>query len=604
MLKKNIIPSINDHCANRKISNFFLDCFVSRLRLISRNDILKEAFSPCVVARHETKLSNEAIQKRACALTLIAISTVCFLTVGKCFAEGAQSAFSPIMTINTQGNGQPASGSGSTINLNNPKAASVEVKVIDLGEKDAFYNFTGATDKFVQSNIKASWEDFKDLIDEAPPNDFIYMSIASKMADLGLFDLANLAASKIQDKEISKISMDAMKRFYFPKKNLKLEDELELAEIYSDILYNDQSSESTAELLKNSEILSKSDYANYLVAFGSYKSNLFSRANQYIDLAIIQNPANLNYQKLKAEILAEGSNPTEAIKIVENLKKQNLYSYEYERKINSLEQYVLYKTKTAEWEKNYHLGYYYHFENDDSKAIKSLQTALSSKKKGNNGVVYGLMSEIYLGMNEFEKASDTAKKSYAINRNNPHALLTLGDLSYSDKNYAQALKYYKQAASIDKIAYAPILKEAQAYQKLSNTKKAQELYTKILKTHSDCWEAYYNIGLLDKTKEIAYTKKALAVNPLFKDGWIELAKIEFDKANYLVAQKYLANAFYLDENDFRYYYYQGLVNKNLGNYTQAEYDFKKCLKLNNNYKEALDELKNSSGLNVSNEDRI
>ena len=61
---------------------------------------------------------------------------------------------------------------------------------------------------------------------------------------------------------------------------------------------------------------------------------------------------------------------------------------------------------------------------------------------------------------------------------------------------------------------------------------------------------------------------------------------EIDKGNYDVAQKYLANAFYIDENDFRYYYYQGLVNKNLGDYSQAEYNFKKCLKLNPKYTDA------------------
>jgi len=134
------------------------------------------------------------------------------------------------------------------------------------------------------------------------------------------------------------------------------------------------------------------------------------------------------------------------------------------------------------------------------------------------------------------------------------------------------------------------VKEAQMYQKLSNTKKAMEIYTKILKTHSDSWEAYYNIALLDKSKEAIYLKKAVAVNQLFEDGWIALARTELDKGNFIVAQKYLSNAFYIDENDFRYYYYQGLVNKNLGDFTQAEYNFKKCLKLNPKFKEAQLEL--------------
>lgn len=496
--------------------------------------------------------------------------------------------FSPIKNINP--NDRSGYKEELTIDLSIPKG---EQTTIDLEPDDSFYHFTNATDRFVQCNIRASWSDFKNLITNSEPNDFFYISIANKMADLGLFDLASLAGSKTQDPTISKLSLDDMKKFYFPKKKLKPEDEIFLAEIYSNITYNDQSSEATNELLKNEALLSNYDYANYLVALGSYQSNFYSRANKYINLAIAQNPSNLNYKKLKAEIEAENGNSTEALRLVSEIKKQNLYSYEYERKVNSLEQFILYKTRANQWEKNYHLGYYHYLENDSSRAVKTLQTALSqAKRKGNCGKIYGLMSEIYLTMNEFEKASDAAKKALKINSAEPKALVTLGDLNYRKQNYKEALKCYKQAAARDKSSYTPLVKEAQAYSQLSNTKKSHEIYQKILKTRFDCWEAYYNTALLDNDKEKStiYIKKALAVNPLFKDGWLQLAKNEIDKSNYPTAQKYLSNAYYIDENDFRYYYYQGLVYKNSGELAQAEYNFKKCLKLNPNCKEAQQEL--------------
>lgn len=479
-----------------------------------------------------------------------------------------------------------------TIDLNKTKSFD---KFINLNPTTDFSNLIDATDRFVQCNIKASWEDFKNLIETAEPNDFTYISIANKMSDMGLFDLANLACSKIQDQEISKTSIDAMKKFYYPKKKLKLEDELFLAEIYSNILYNDQSAESTSELLKKSELLENSDYANYLVALGSFKSDSLARADKYINIAILKNPSNLNYQKLKAEILAKENKSEQAIKTVEALKRQNLYAFEYERKIQSLEQYILYKTKKAQWEKNYHLGHYYYLENDGTKAIKSLQTALNdAKKKSCTAAVYSLMSEIYLNLNETDKASECAQKAYKMNKNNPRTLTVLGDLKYNAKYYKQALNYYRQASAQSKGANNSLVKEALAYQNLGNTKKAKEIYTKILKTNFDNYQAYYNLALLEKgsttEEEVKYLKKALAINPLFKDGWLELAKIELDNTNYGTAKKYLSNAFYIDENDFRYYYYHGLANKGLGDYNQAQYDFKKCLKLNTKCKEAQDEL--------------
>lgn len=520
-------------------------------------------------------------------LKIITFSILFTIGTSGCLAEEfvQNSAFSPLK-LSESNNFSPPQGQVS-IDLSRTLRSENDA---NLNENRDFYSFINATDRFVQSNISASWEDFRTIINSAPENDFIYISYANKMAELGLFDLATLSSSKIKDHSLAGISTDAMKRFYYPRIKLKRDEEWSLAEAYSNILYNNQSSEATNELLKNDALLSTSDYANYLVALGSYKSNYFSRASKYINIAIIQNPANLNYQKLKAEILAESDDEIEAMKVVENLKKQNLYSYEYEKKVKSLEQFVLYKTKKAQWEKDYHLGYYYHIEGDDSKAIRTLQTALSSKKRGKIDLIYGLMSEIYLGMNEFEKASDTAKKAYKINKNNSKALVTLGDLCYQDKDYKKALEYYKNAASQDKKDYIPFVKEAQGYQKLSNVKKAKEIYVKVLKTHSDSWEAYYNVALLDKGKRTIYLKKALAVNPLFEPAWVDLAKDSIDDGNYDMAQKYLSNAFYIDENDFRYYYYQGLVNINSGEYSLAEVNFKKCLKLNSDFKEAKDGL--------------
>jgi tetratricopeptide (TPR) repeat protein len=521
-----------------------------------------------------------------CTLLLLLLTVHCSLLTAK-------AADMNLERTNHQGRSEY------TIDLNRPSGNS---QTIDLSENDAFVHFVNATDKFVQCNIRSSWEDFKTLINTAQENDFLYISFADKMADLGLFDLANLAVSKIKDKDIAGVSIDAMKRFYYPEKPLKLDDELFLAETYSNILYNNQSFEATNELIQNAQLMSTSDYANYLAALGYYKSNNFKSALKYIDIATSQNSSTLNYQKLRAEILAELNSPEDALKVVDNLKKQHLNSSEYENKIASLEQFVLYKIKKTDWEKNYHLGYYHYLENDSSKAVRTLQSALFGKGRHDNGDIYGLMSQVYLSVAESEKASDTAKKSLKANRNNPKALATMGDLSYKNKNYKQALAYYKKAENSDKKSCTILIKEAEAYQKLFNKKKTQEIYTKILKTHSDIAEAYYNTALLsssDNEKQIAYLKKALAINPLYESAWVELARINMKKENYYMAQKYLANVFYIDENDFRYYYYQGLLDVNNNNFSQAKYNFKKCLKLNANYnqaQEALDNiLKNEDG---------
>lgn len=502
----------------------------------------------------------------------------------------AQDAFTPLQMAEPFSQTEEAAQQQAAPDvLAEPQADLSQIKKGPFTEIEVFLQLTSAIDKFCQCNIRASWEDFNSLVDNSVQNDFVYLTIAEKMAELGLFDVANLSISKIKDKDITELSINAIKKYYYPKRKLKQEDEFSLAEAYSNILYNNQSSEATRELLKNEDLLLTSDYANYIVALGSYKSNYLSQAEKYIDLAIIQNPENLNYQCLQAKIYAQKDDGARALKTVENLKKQNLYSYEFDRKIKALEQFVLYKLAKKEYEKNYHLGYYYYFEDDNQNAINALQGAVS-KKRSSNGVVYALMARIYFDMDEFEKASDSAKKAYRINFDNPDALVVLGDLNFRDKEYEKARGYYKKACSKDKKSYEPFLKLAQSYQKLNKEKKAKEIYTKILKTHFDSVEAYYNVALLEKDKKEIYLKKALAINPMFESAWVELAGIEVGKSNYETAQKYLSNAYYIDENDFRYYYYQGLIAKNLGDYIQAQDNFRKCLMLNPDFKEVQSEL--------------
>jgi tetratricopeptide (TPR) repeat protein len=98
------------------------------------------------------------------------------------------------------------------------------------------------------------------------------------------------------------------------------------------------------------------------------------------------------------------------------------------------------------------------------------------------------------------------------------------------------------------------------------------------------------MALLEKDREETYIKKSIAINPNFKDGWIDLARLEIAKDSYDKAISYLNVAKYIDENDYRYYYYLGLVMKNKGLTAEADKNFEKSLDLNPNYELAKEEL--------------
>lgn len=462
---------------------------------------------------------------------------------------------------------------------------ALPVKKAVLTHNSLHNQYAIAFDRFVQSNVKSAYNDFKVLVETMDESDYAYIQLAQRMADIGFFNLSDMAVSKIDDKSLSDFVVEDMKLYYFPSKKLKKDDEIYLGEVFSNIMYNDQSREATAELVKNTSLLQNSDYANYVASLGYLKSNDLISAETYINKAIGMNEQNLNYKKLKAEILSQGKKPQNALKMVDYIKTQRLYSTDFTRKINSLEQYVLYKSKKNYSDKMYHLGYYYYYENELAKSVRTLQGAFTAKKKFNKDV-HALLSRVYFDMNDFEKAQDNAQKALKVDGNNQQALLVLGDLSYRTKDYKTALKYYKNAETG---GIESSVKIAQTYEQLGKQKKALEIYERLLKTYNNCYMAYYKIALADKSKEIAYLKKAIAINVTFKDAWIDLGRCAIESQNFKDAKKYLAIANYIDENDFRYYYYQGLLMKKQGQ--DGVYYFKKSLSLNPDYEPAKEELK-------------
>ena len=216
--------------------------------------------------------------------------------------------------------------------------------------------------------------------------------------------------SKIQDDEISSFRRRC-KKFLFPEFKLTQKDQMYLAEIYSNIMYNDQSKEATGELMKQTSLLTESDYANYLAAFGSMKNGDIKQAEKSIDTAIDKNPQNINYKRLKAEIHSQTNKPKDGVKYLNDLSSSDINTVIFDKELHSSQQYILYKAAKNDYLKKYHLAYYYYDENELNKSLRVLQTAISGKKSINKDV-FALSAKVYYDMKEFEKAQDYALKSY------------------------------------------------------------------------------------------------------------------------------------------------------------------------------------------------
>ncbi|MCM1010668.1 MAG: tetratricopeptide repeat protein [Fusobacterium sp.] len=443
----------------------------------------------------------------------------------------------------------------------------------------ALYNI--AFERFKNSNIKPAYDDFKNLFENAQANDYFYMKMAEEMAKIGFYSLSDLAMSKIKEKDIANIVVEDIKHYYFPAQQMRQKKELYFAELYSNIVYNEQTAEVINEFNRGDNSLDGIDYANYLQAFAFVKNNDFVNAKTYIDKAVYLNPDNLNYQALQVEILAETNQAKEALKIINKLKKQQIYSVTFVNKINSLEQYVKYKLAKNEPAKSYHLGYYYYWEKAYEKAIRTL-SAIEKKNKDVNA----LLARIYYDTQDYDKAYSVASKAKASALANE----VLGDYYTDKKEFASALKCYSKACMQDKKQLKYREKLAQCYLALGQTNKAKGLFEDVIVNSSNAYLSYYNLAQLDSAKELPYLKKSVAINMMFVDGWLSLAETELRKENLDSAGKYLKIVKSIDENHFKYYYYLGLLCNKQGQKHDAAQNFQKALLLNPDFEPAKEAL--------------
>ena len=163
-------------------------------------------------------------------------------------------------------------------------AANMEMVVKDNYVKA---KYASAENRFLQGNVKASHDDYADLISKATHDDYVFLAYGMKMAEYGFFDLSEELITKLDNNLYTKNYVKDIRKFYYPTAMVNVKDTLYLADAYASIVYNNLAIETTSELL-NSVQAAESDYKNYLIALGFYKSNNLVQALKYIDNAIMQ----------------------------------------------------------------------------------------------------------------------------------------------------------------------------------------------------------------------------------------------------------------------------------------------------------------------------
>ena len=464
--------------------------------------------------------------------------------------------------------------------------AETNVANMDMVIKDNFIKakYASAENRFMQGNVKASYDDFSDLVQKAAHDDYVFLLYGIKMAEYGFFDLSDELISRLDNNFFTASYVTDMRRFYYPTGMLNPKDMLYLSDAYSNIVYNNLALETTSELI-NSEQANESDLKNYLIALGYYKSNNLNLALKYINNAIKENDKNISYLGLKAKILADDGKSAQALKVLSQIKKHPFVTIDFQQKVRAIEEYVLYKTAKTETLKDYHLAYYYHIQNKSLLATKVLQSAILTSKL-NSSKIFSLLGRIYYENDEVQKAEEFASRGYREDDKNYLAALTMGDVSFESRNFEDALMYYKKAKKLSKEA-APQVGIAKTYIELNQSKKSKKIYEKLLKNHQ------YNEDLLVESLKVIpqrvdyFLPRVASIDLSNNDIWLGLANLAIKDGNYKMATTYLNNSYYIDENNFKYYYYLSLVLRAKGDVELADQSLLRCSNINADYASVL-----------------
>lgn len=453
---------------------------------------------------------------------------------------------------------------------------------MEMVVKDNFIKakYASAENRFSQGNIKASYDDFSDLISRAAHDDYVFLAYGMKIAEYGFFDLSDELIRRLDNNLYTQNYVKDIKTYYYPSGMVNQKDIIYLADAYAGIVYNNLAIETTSELL-NSTQAAESDYKNYLIALGYYKSNNLQQALKYINNAIVENDVNVNYKVLKAKILADSNKPKQALKVLAQIKKTEFATVDFQERIRAVEEYVQYKVAKDEPLKDYHLSYYYHLQDKSLLATKVLQSAILQAKE-HSSKIFGLLGRIYYENDEALKAQEFAQRAYKEDNKNYLALLTLADLSFDERKYQDALDYYKAARKQSKDT-APAVGMAKSYLALDKDKKSKKLYEKLLKKHAN--DSDLLVGSLKVFPQRAddYLPQIASVDITNNEIWLGMANLAIKDGNYNMAETYLNNSYYIDENNFKYYYYLSLVLRAKGDIEKSNLSLVRCSRLNSDY---------------------
>ena len=228
----------------------------------------------------------------------------------------------------------------------------------------------------------------------------------------------------------------------------------------------------------------------------------------------------------------------------------------------------------------------YNAEELDAAYRAVAKSILLAQQEPGKPEAYILRGQIYAALKENERAISALETAIAIDPRNDFALMRLGVVEYSIGKSDKAIALFDEALEINPQSKWALLWKGITYSESRKLEKARESFTASLEIDPRFDLALYNLAWLHlKGKDKDYPtaerlfRKALAVNPSYKEAFYGLGMVYGYQSQYEIAHGYFTKALDLDGGFLTGWKWRGIVSYEMKNFSEAIDDFTQGLAL-------------------------
>ena len=220
-------------------------------------------------------------------------------------------------------------------------------------------------------------------------------------------------------------------------------------------------------------------------------------------------------------------------------------------------------------------------------AYRALAKSILLEQQDPGGAeAYILRGQIYAALKERDRAIKALETAIGIDPTNDFAVMRLGVVEYGDGKVEEAIGLFDRALGINPRSKWAMLWKGIVFSDQKKLTQAREQLSAALAIDPRFDLALYNFGWIELKEKIknyngaeGYFRRALAVNPSYKEALYGLGMVYGYQNQYEIALGYLSQAIDLDPDFLTAWKWRGIVNYEMKNFEEAVEDFSAGLAL-------------------------